>query len=125
MLLHENFSLANLANSGHRTLHCASPPPDVCQKMTRTSSLVFQVIFVLLGFSLVKGREDVEETSPEARDRMERLLNVFTIVKFPNDACNATGGNYYGTCYTATECTALGRIPGLIPKQQTSFQFSY
>jgi len=66
--------------------------------------LVFQVIFVLLCVSWVRGHEDAEE----ARERMERLLNVFTIVKFPNDACNATGGNYYGTCYTATECTALG-----------------
>ena len=45
---------------------------------------------------------------------MERLLNVFTIVKFPNDACNSTGGNYYGTCYTATECTALGNIINIV-----------
>ena len=75
--------------------------------MTRASSLVLQVIFVLLCVSWVRGHEDAEE----ARERMERLLNVFTIVKFPNDACNATGGNYYGTCYTATECTALGRTP--------------
>ena len=41
-------------------------------------------------------------------DREARLLNVFSIVKFPNSACNTTGGNYYGTCYTATECAALG-----------------
>ena len=73
--------------------------------------MVFQVIFVLLCVSWVRGHEDAEEASQEAKDRMERLLNVFTIVKFPNDACNATGGNYYGTCYTATECTALGRTP--------------
>ena len=50
----------------------------------------------------------VQEAEEEGGDRAARLLNVFTIVKFPNDACNSTGGNYYGTCYTATECTALG-----------------
>ena len=79
--------------------------------MPRVSILVFpSVIFVLLlSVSWVRGHEEADEVSPEATDRMERLLNVFTIVKFPNDACNATGGNFYGTCYTATECTALGR----------------
>ena len=48
------------------------------------------------------------EAADETGHRSGRLLNVFSIVKFPNDACNTTGGNYYGTCYTATECAALG-----------------
>ena len=83
--------------------------------MPTVSRLVSSVIFVLLCLSRARGHDEAEETSPEARDRMERLLNVFTIVKFPNEACNATGGNYYGTCFTATECTALGNISLKIP----------
>lgn len=39
--------------------------------------------------------------------RTQKLLNVFTIVNFPNSACNTTDDTY-GTCYTATECAALG-----------------
>ena len=76
--------------------------------MPRENSSVFYVIFVVLCVPSVQG--EAGNVSLAARDRVERLLNVFTIVKFPNEACNATGGNYYGTCYTATECTALGGI---------------
>ena len=39
--------------------------------------------------------------------RNDKLLNVFNIVKFPNDGCN-TSSSSYGVCYTATECTSLG-----------------
>ena len=41
--------------------------------------------------------------------RNDKLLNVFNIVKFPNDGCNSTSGAY-GVCYTATECTSLGGL---------------
>ena len=34
-------------------------------------------------------------------DREARLLNVFSIVKFPNSACNTTGGNYYANIFMA------------------------
>ena len=40
--------------------------------------------------------------------RHEKLLNVFNIVKFPNDGCNSTIDSTYGVCYTATECASLG-----------------
>jgi len=41
--------------------------------------------------------------------RNEKLLNVFNIVKFPNDGCNSSSkSNTYGVCYAATECTSLG-----------------
>ena len=63
---------------------------------------VSAIIFCLT--ATVTGSEDADVED----DRSGRLLNVFSIVKFPNDACNTTGGNYYGTCYTATECAALG-----------------
>ncbi len=78
--------------------------------MPRVSRFVSTVMSVLLCVSRARGHGEAEEVSPEARERSERLLNVFTVVKFLNDACNATGGNYYGTCFTATECSALGRI---------------
>ena len=40
-------------------------------------------------------------------ERDAKLLNVFNIVKFPNDGCNATSGSY-GVCYTSLECSSLG-----------------
>ena len=40
-------------------------------------------------------------------ERASKLLSVFNIVKFPNDACNTTLG-LAGVCYTATECASLG-----------------
>ena len=36
-----------------------------------------------------------------------RLLNVFNIIQFPNDGCT-TNSNKVGTCYSASECSALG-----------------
>lgn len=39
--------------------------------------------------------------------REDRMFNVFSIVKFPNDGCNTTS-NTYGVCYSATECASLG-----------------
>ena len=40
-------------------------------------------------------------------DRDSKLLNVFNIVKFPNDGCSTASGTY-GVCYTASECDTLG-----------------
>ena len=39
--------------------------------------------------------------------RNDKLLNVFNIVKFPNDGCTTSAGTY-GVCYTASECDTLG-----------------
>merc|ERR1719347_1833167 len=45
----------------------------------------------------------------EDSQRKKKLLNVFNIVRFPNDGCNSTdSSNFYGTCYTASECAAKG-----------------
>ena len=41
-------------------------------------------------------------------DRDSKLLNVFNIVKFPNDGCSTVSGTY-GVCYTASECDTLGQ----------------
>ena len=32
---------------------------------------------------------------------------IFNVVRFPNDACGSAD-NFNGTCYTASECSALG-----------------
>ena len=40
--------------------------------------------------------------------RDSKLLNVFNIVKFPNDGCTTVSGTY-GVCYTASECDTLGQ----------------
>lgn len=57
-------------------------------------------IIVIVGmFSTVVGQA--------VSHRDDKLLNVFNIVKFPNDGCNATSGSY-GVCYTSSECSNLG-----------------
>merc|ERR1719336_2724148 len=33
---------------------------------------------------------------------------IFQVVRFPNDACGSAN-NFNGTCYTASECSSLGR----------------
>jgi len=42
-----------------------------------------------------------------APSRDEKLFSVFNIIKFNNDVCTASDGNM-GTCYTDSECSALG-----------------
>lgn len=44
----------------------------------------------------------------ESEVRDSRLLNVFNIIKFPNDGCTTSSGTY-GVCYTASECDSLGK----------------
>lgn len=39
--------------------------------------------------------------------REDKFLSVFTVVKFPNDACGSTSG-LNGTCYTSSQCESLG-----------------
>ena len=49
----------------------------------------------------------VKSTVSHQPERASKLISVFNIVKFPNDACNTTLG-LAGVCYTATECASLG-----------------
>ena len=42
-------------------------------------------------------------------DRDDKLLNVFNVIRFPNDACNASA-NTYGVCYSASECRTKGGL---------------
>jgi len=46
----------------------------------------------------------------EEKSRGSKLLPVFQVVKFPNDACSVTGGSKNGTCYTAEECSNKGGV---------------
>jgi len=63
----------------------------------------YLLLFATLQFAIfVHQCQGQEEDS-----RTEKLLNVFNIVKFPNDGCNSTSGSY-GVCYTASECDSLG-----------------
>jgi len=45
----------------------------------------------------------------ESRRPFGRLLNVFNVVKFPNDACT-TSGYRSGVCFSASECAAKGGV---------------
>lgn len=51
--------------------------------------------------------KDTKETRKEIRsnDRDEKLFNVFTVVRFPNDPC-AGSDSRNGTCYTEAECSS-------------------
>ena len=60
------------------------------------------VLAVLLSY-FPAGQEAQQQES-----RTKKLLNVFNIVTFPNDACNSTTSNVFGVCYTASECLAKG-----------------
>jgi len=40
----------------------------------------------------------------ESRDKAQKAIGIFNIVKFNNDVCD-TGNNQNGTCYTAEECS--------------------
>lgn len=60
------------------------------------------IIFTILFFGVLRC-----VIGQSVKSRNDKLLNVFNIVQFPNDGCNASS-NAYGVCYTATECTSLG-----------------
>ena len=63
--------------------------------------------FVSLQFAI-----NLQQCQGQVDSRTDKLLNVFNIIKFPNDGCNATSGSY-GVCYTASECDTLGELtPG-------------
>ena len=55
-------------------------------------------ILIPLFYSAAAGAED---------GRADRVLSIFNVVRFPNDACGSAS-NLNGTCYTAEECTSLG-----------------
>ena len=62
-------------------------------------SFLFLLTFLHLTYSSSRNKT----TSP----REDKFLSVFTVVKFPNDACGSTSG-LNGTCYTSSQCETLG-----------------
>jgi len=44
-----------------------------------------------------------------AEERNGKLLNVFNVIRFPNDACT-TSANTNGVCYSASECRTRGGL---------------
>merc|ERR1719431_2333547 len=62
---------------------------------------------ILLALLSPGSAEPSANKTSEQVQRGARALSVFNIVSFPNSACGATSG-YNGTCYTSSECSALG-----------------
>jgi hypothetical protein len=48
----------------------------------------------------------IRNVTAEGDTRDGKLLNLFSVIKFPNDICS--GGSKNGTCYTAEECENIG-----------------
>ncbi|XP_023331656.1 uncharacterized protein LOC111703824 [Eurytemora carolleeae] len=57
--------------------------------------------------SLMTFRVVANSTEASVGSRQDKALNVFNVVRFPNDVCNTTSGKS-GTCYSASECSAFG-----------------
>jgi len=70
-------------------------------KWSLSSQLV--VMVVVLPFVLV---EMQDTNSTKTRD--EKVLSVFTVVKFPNTVCTSSTSGRNGTCYTTSECASKG-----------------
>merc|ERR1719347_1201031 len=60
--------------------------------------------WMTIGSALSTGVNITDETA----DRAKKVLSVFTVVKFPNSACDSATAGRNGTCYTASECTSKG-----------------
>ena len=82
----------------------------IATRRTACSIHWFCRLLIFSTFSSVLSLEDKSESSLALSDtssRKDKLLNVFNIVRFPNNGCNTTSDTY-GVCYTATECISLG-----------------
>jgi hypothetical protein len=71
--------------------------------MKELGHVILSLTAVLCIFGCVNA--DEEESS-----RDKKVLPVFQVVKFPNDACSVTGGSKNGTCYTTEECSNKGGV---------------
>lgn len=67
---------------------------------------------ILLIFTVILAEGYADESKPIETDRSGKILPVFQIVRFPNDACVISGGTKNGTCYTAEECSNKGGTNG-------------
>merc|ERR1719483_1177105 len=68
-------------------------------ELTRSAMLEFVLMAIMLC---------VAANLQSHQERVRKQLGVFTVVKFPNTACNSATTGRNGTCYTASECSAKG-----------------
>ena len=66
---------------------------------------LFRGLFVFL-VTLLHLTCSSSRNKTSASSREDKFLSVFTVVKFPNDACGSTSG-LNGTCYTSSQCESL------------------
>merc|ERR1711971_919022 len=76
----------------------------------QTSTMMKELGHVILSLTAVLCILSCVNADEEERARDKKLLPVFQVVKFPNDACAVTGGSKNGTCYTAEECSNKGGV---------------
>ncbi|XP_065575406.1 uncharacterized protein LOC136036944 isoform X2 [Artemia franciscana] len=64
----------------------------------------------LVGRATLSDNGNNVNTTGALDGRRRKFLSIFSIVRFSNDMCNASGGFYNGTCLTQAECTTAGGI---------------
>merc|ERR1711997_333525 len=74
-----------------------------CLTLLRMKQItIFLYFFLSLAYPALS-----QEVDPSNDERGGKVLSVFNVVTFPNDACGASNG-FNGTCYTSSECSSLG-----------------
>merc|ERR1711971_141712 len=76
----------------------------------QTSTMMKELGHVILSLTAVLCILSCVNADEEENSRDKKVLPVFQVVKFPNDACTVTGGSKNGTCYTAEECSNKGGV---------------
>lgn len=76
---------------------------SVTHHWSRKMEKFLRLILVLLVSSFVFASNEIES---EGSDKKGKILNFFTVVRFPNSVCAADTLN--GTCYSAEECSSRG-----------------
>merc|ERR1711971_183224 len=76
-----------------------------CRKMEKI--LIFLGVFFLTTLNL---RANTMENLTSS-ERHKKILNLFTVVRFPNTVCAGNNG-FNGTCYSAEECETRGGNTG-------------
>jgi len=67
------------------------------------------MLFLPLSLTVLEATDwakEEDQNNPE--ERTKKVLSVFTVVKFPNSACDSSTAGRNGTCYTQSECEEKG-----------------
>ena len=81
---------------------CQSLKNNSAQKMEKLLGLIL-LTFLISSFVFGSNEHEVVEER-----RKGKILNLFSVVRFPNSVC--AGDALNGTCYSAEECTARGGV---------------